>query len=123
VDPLLAQQAIGNLIMNAAEAAHGDGGRVVLATGSTPSAGGVMPYLEISDNGPGIASEAQQRVFDPFFSTKGRGRGLGLSVVQGVVQSHGGQIELTSAPQQGTTFRILLPAADTNRPANGPSKP
>jgi CheY-like chemotaxis protein len=65
--------------------------------------------LQISDTGCGMSEETKARVFDPFFSTKFTGRGMGLAVVQGLVRDHGGGILLASAPGQGTRFEIFLP--------------
>jgi signal transduction histidine kinase len=69
--------------------------------------------LEVSDTGIGIPMEAQARVFDPFFTTKAAGHGLGLAVVHGIVRSLGGSISVESQPGRGSTFRILLPCAET----------
>src|SRR5262249_52379687 len=67
--------------------------------------------IEVQDSGHGMTEEVRARIFDPFFTTKGvRGVGLGLSVVYGIVQRHGGRIEIESAPGQGTAMRIVLPA-------------
>jgi signal transduction histidine kinase len=63
----------------------------------------------VKDDGPGMDATMMARVFDPFFSTKQTGRGLGLAAVQGIVRSHRGALRLTSAPGRGTTFRVWFP--------------
>jgi two-component system cell cycle sensor histidine kinase/response regulator CckA len=65
----------------------------------------------VADSGCGIPEELQARIFDPFFSTKTAGRGLGLAAVVGILHGHGGGLRLWSQPGQGTTFRIFLPVA------------
>ena len=67
--------------------------------------------VEICDNGCGISSEVIPKIFDPFFTTKplGQGMGLGLSVSHGIITSHGGHIDVTSEPGQGSCFRVFLP--------------
>ena len=72
--------------------------------------------LEVSDTGGGMTEEVQAKIFDPFFSTKFAGRGLGLAVVQGIVRDHGGAINLVSAPGQGTRFEIFLPCVAGTAP-------
>jgi len=100
------RQAVVNLVLNACDATAA-GGRIRLATRAED--GGAL--IEVADTGAGIAPEDLARLFEPFFSTKEKGTGLGLSVVYGIVDRHGGHIEVDSALGRGTTFRIRLPAA------------
>ena len=101
-------QALINLIQNALQAMDGRG--ELRLTGRQEDG---MAVLEVGDTGCGIAPEALPRIFDPFFSTKemGRGTGLGLSIVYGIVERHGGRIEVESAPGRGSVFRLRLPLA------------
>ena len=98
------QQVFLNLTLNAIDAMPG-GGRIDVRMAR--SASGVS--VSFQDNGEGITREALQRVFDPFYSTKSEGLGLGLSISHEIVQQHGGQIEVESALGQGATFRVWLP--------------
>ena len=74
------------------------------------SANGRMVELQVSDNGPGIPSAKLRKVFDPFYTTKQTGTGLGLFVTQRIVKAHGGTIEVESTEGQGACFTIQLPA-------------
>ncbi len=105
------RQALVNVALNACQAMT-KAGRLGVVTG--PSQGGRFAEVSISDTGPGISQENLSRIFDPFFTTKERGTGLGLSVVYGIVQRHGGTVEASSEEGKGATFTIRLPAA---RPA------
>ena len=67
--------------------------------------------LEVEDNGSGIPLHIQDKIFDPFFSTKGHGTGLGLAISAGIVDKQGGNLEFESEPGKGTVFRIVMPAA------------
>jgi signal transduction histidine kinase len=100
-------QVFVNLVTNAAQALPPEGGTVRLAL----EAQGEEVVARISDDGQGMPPEVQARIFEPFFSTKegGRGVGLGLSIVQGIVTRHGGTIEVASEPGRGTTFTVRLP--------------
>lgn len=101
------RQALLNLIRNAADAMTGTGGELTVATRRSDE-GGVE--VAVSDTGPGIAAEHLGRIFEPFFSTKDRGTGLGLALTQQIVVEHGGRVEVDSQPGRGTTFVVKLPA-------------
>lgn len=96
--------ALVNLLENALQACE-NGGEVVL---SAKVVDGRL-RVGVRDTGPGIAPEAQTRIFEPFFTTRGQGTGLGLAIALGVVRAHGGAIELSSIPGQGSEFLMLLP--------------
>ena len=100
------RQAIVNVLMNACEAMP-LGGKLTVET--TLAGGGREVEIAIGDSGPGIPPEVLSRVFDPFFTTKEKGTGLGLSVVYGIVERHGGHVDLTSEPGKGTRVAIRLP--------------
>jgi two-component system, NtrC family, sensor kinase len=104
------QQVVMNLIMNAAEATYRKGQGCVTIT-TQLQADGSKAVLEVVDNGEGIAPESMSKIFDPFFSTKEEGKsvGLGLAVVYGIVDSHGGDIEVKSKRGEGSVFRVVLP--------------
>jgi CheY-like chemotaxis protein len=116
------RQVVMNLIINASEAVGNQDAVIGISTSvvtghGIPATGGAALHegyyvrLGVSDTGCGMTEELQAKVFDPFFSTKLAGRGLGLAVVQGIVRDHGGFINLLSVPGKGTTFEILLPCA------------
>jgi signal transduction histidine kinase len=107
------EQVVLNLLTNAAAAVDG-GGQIGIATRRHPERGACVQLI-VTDSGAGIPADALPRIFDPFFSTKPGGTGLGLSVSDGIVREHGGTIEVESAPGRGTRFTITLPALD--RPA------
>ncbi|MCC6453632.1 MAG: DUF4118 domain-containing protein [Caldilineaceae bacterium] len=121
IDGEQVEQALVNLCMNAIQALDGPGA-ITLAACVAPEAKDAL-LLWVGDNGPGIPPEQQTQVFDPFFSTKDRGTGLGLSVVQRIVTKHAGRIWVESTCSIGTTFIIRLPlhpptAASLERPAH-----
>jgi signal transduction histidine kinase/PAS domain-containing protein len=101
------QQVIINLVKNAVEAMGEKGGSIAVAT----AARGEYAELTVRDDGPGIPKELHSKVFEPFYTTKKGGTGLGLAVCRHIVAEHGGQIHLESAPSNGTTIRITLPCA------------
>ena len=70
--------------------------------------------LEVEDNGPGLAENQRQRIFDPFYTTKTAGRGLGLATTYGIVRRHGGAIAVDSAPGRGARFTVVFDASQAN---------
>jgi two-component system, NtrC family, sensor kinase len=117
------QQVVVNLVLNAAEATYAKGnGRVRVRTGINEDGSAVV--LSVTDNGEGIAPENMAKIFDPFFTTKpeGKGVGLGLAVLYGIVQEHGGDIDVKSKVGEGTTFRVTLPLI-TNQEVPAPAGP
>ncbi|HEU0265517.1 MAG TPA: ATP-binding protein [Geobacterales bacterium] len=107
------EQVLMNLVTNARDAMP-QGGTITLHTSLLSEGGQPQALLAVSDTGCGMEEGVRQRVFDPFFTTKGTGKGtgLGLSIVYGIVRQHGGEIEVKSAPGEGTTFRIILPLTE-----------
>jgi PAS domain S-box-containing protein len=130
------QQVIMNLITNAAEAIAGEPGKIVITTGmqecdrkllqhsklEMKPPPGLYVYLDVTDSGCGMDEETQQRIFEPFYTTKFTGRGLGMSSVMGIIRSHNGAILLYSEPELGTTFKVLLPIYNDQQGAT-PSDP
>jgi signal transduction histidine kinase len=98
-----------NVVINALQATP-PGGRVTIEAGASPgSAGNPIVSIAFSDTGCGIAPPDLERIFEPYFSTREAGVGLGLAITQRIVQDHGGEIRVDSVPGTGTTFRIELP--------------
>jgi len=118
-------QVVMNLVTNASDALGESGGAIVVRTGVThvdhaylsqaytsdDSAAGPHVFLEVQDSGAGMDAETQGRIFDPFYTTKFSGQGLGLAVVLGIVRSHRGAICVFSEPGEGTTCRVLFPCS------------
>ena len=126
-DPTQVRQILMNLITNASDALSESPGSITLRTGQTddPRAGtGThdFVFLEVSDTGCGMDTSTLQRIFDPFFSTKFTGRGLGLAAVMGIVESHHGHIRIRTGPGEGTTFRILFPAVAAGPGGDAPPR-
>jgi signal transduction histidine kinase len=108
--PSQLNQVFMNLLVNAAQAIT-DKGTIRVSTGHDEQ----QVWVEVADDGCGMSAEVQSRIFEPFFTTKpvGKGTGLGLSVSYSIVRKHKGSIRLTSAPGQGTAFRVILPRVRT----------
>ena len=124
------QQAVMNLITNAAEAIGETAGFITISTGTEiykekdllksridekPSPGKFV-YLEVADTGCGMDSETLHRLFEPFFTTRFFGRGLGMSAVLGIIRGHKGAIFVDSRVNKGTTIRIIFPVSETALP-------
>ena len=126
-DVVQLEQVLMNLVLNAADAVGEGPGTVVVRTsrehldaeqlarwlGGENLAGGWYACLEVEDTGVGMDAETRARIFEPFFSTKQDGHGLGLSAVLGLVQGHRGAIDVASEPGAGTRMRVFLPADAT----------
>ncbi len=109
-DATLIQQVVLNLLLNAIQAIAKEGKVDVHLLGEQRFA-----VIQVSDTGRGIAAEALPKIFKPFFTTRSEGTGLGLSLANGIVQSHGGRIEITSEVQKGTQFKVWLPIERNSR--------
>ena len=120
IDPAQFHQVVVNLVTNATHAIGARPGRITMCVGARTVREGEVASLaagryvafSIRDDGDGMDEPTRARIFDPFFTTKppGEGTGLGLSVVHGIISNHRGAIDVTSAPGEGTSFEIILPA-------------
>jgi len=102
-DPLHLRQVILNIAKNGIEA-MGKGGTLTLTTGQVPN--GVV--LQISDTGDGIPADVLDKIFQPFYSTKPKGSGLGLTIAQKIIEAHKGKITIESELHEGSRFTILF---------------
>ena len=110
-DPNALQQVVLNLLTNARDA-MADGGEIRIETGTVAGRPGWL-RLVVADNGPGIPLDRLPKIFDPFYTTKAQGTGLGLSVSYGIVREHQGTIDVQSQPGKGTTFTLTFPVVVT----------
>ena len=124
MDPSLIRQVIMNLLSNASESLGAEGGEIILRTGREELDAaalernilgrglppGTYAHLEVQDTGCGMDAATREKIFDPFFSTKFIGRGLGLAAVHGIVLGHHGCMSVTSELGRGTVFRVMFPA-------------
>jgi len=117
------EQVIVNLVVNARDAMSRRGRLTISTRHATPP--GAFTALTVEDTGEGIAPEILERIFEPFFTTKpvGRGTGLGLATVYGIVKQSGGDIQVQSAPARGARFTVLLPTSSTSSASPDPPKP
>ncbi len=103
------KQVFVNLVSNAVQSMDGVGGALRLSAWRDRE----YVYVSVADNGPGMTPDIMEKVFDPFFSTRDAGTGLGLTIVHRIIDQHGGRIEMVSRPGKGTTFTVVLPAEGT----------
>lgn len=137
-DGVQIQQIIMNLLLNAAEALGTQPGTITINTTPCHLDAGQLPHwqqhneaitpgefvlLEVSDTGRGMDEATLNRIFDPFFSTKGTGRGLGLAAVMGIVRGHRGSVRASSRLGHGTTFQFLFPSEKANSSEMGTAVP
>lgn len=122
-DPSQIRQVVMNLLINASEALEEKSGYITVSTGAlfcgdeelkkTEFPEGLEPglyvFFEVVDTGIGMKEDSRRRLFEPFYSTKFTGRGLGLAAVLGIVRGHNGALQIESEPGKGTTFRVLFP--------------
>ncbi len=132
-DPSQVRQVVMNLLINASEALEERSGYITLSTSlvdcgeeelarseiGDPPPPGLYIRLEVTDSGKGMDEETRRRIFEPFFSTKFTGRGLGLVSVLGIVRGHNGTLLVESNPGRGSTFRVLLPVCELAHTASG----
>lgn len=110
LDAELCETVFTNLLLNAYQAMRGTGGKLKLVVAAVHADGRRGVEIDIEDTGPGIAPELRDQIFNPFFTTKKDGVGLGLSIVSKIVDGHRGWIRVRSEPDQGACFRVFFPA-------------
>jgi PAS domain S-box-containing protein len=130
-DPNQLNRVVANLLANAVEAMGSAPGTITVSTGVARIEGvqtgtakhpldlpeGEYVYFQVADTGVGMSDAVKSRVFEPFFSTKFKGRGMGMAAANGIVRSHQGTIVIDSQPGRGTTMRVLLPRAKEEGPS------
>src|SRR6185312_2617857 len=116
IDAELCEQAFTNLLLNACEA-MGAGGILTVRTIPviTPGESTHAVAVEIADTGPGVSDDVKEQIFNPFFTTKKAGVGLGLAIVSKIIDAHGGVLKLLGGQGQGACFHVTLPAADARQ--------
>ena len=134
-DAIQVEQVIMNLVTNASDALEDQPGEITLSTGTMEAdatwlaaclaADSVQPgafvYVEVADTGIGMTPETLRRIFDPFYTTKFTGRGLGLAATLGIVRGHRGALHVRSDPGSGTVFRVLFPTEGGHERVLSPS--
>lgn len=115
-DPVGLTQVVENILRNAVEALSGDGHIRVQSRSSWNDQSGAVTELTFDDNGPGVPPKLRNRLFDPYFTTKTGGHGLGLASVHAIIHQHGGTIVVEDSPAGGARFRVTLPIVSSPRP-------
>jgi signal transduction histidine kinase len=136
-DPTQVRQVAMNLIINAAEAVDENTGAVSVSVGidrlstwrladmkfGSDAAPGTYAFIDVRDNGPGMDADTMSRIFNPFFTTKQTGHGLGLAAVQGIVRGHRGALHVDSTPGKGSRFCVWFPVAQSTPESSSPRNP
>jgi signal transduction histidine kinase len=107
-DPSQLEQVVASLVLNACDSL-GASGKVQVSTCAVGEGGAQWSELAVRDNGPGMDAARRERIFEPFFSSRGESRGLGLATVHAIAARQGGQVDVESSPGGGTCFRVRLP--------------
>jgi signal transduction histidine kinase len=110
-DEVLLRQAFSNLLRNAVEACAGASRPPIVVIESTMEHPVRASRITVNDNGPGIAPAARERVFQPFFTSKRNGTGLGLALVQKIIVFHNGRVSVATSPLGGASLQVFLPSA------------
>jgi signal transduction histidine kinase len=107
-DPDLMKHALINVIKNAVDAMP-EGGTITIATRVVSAAWRVWAVLSVADTGPGVDVATIEQLFQPFYTTKSKGTGLGLPIARRIVESHGGEISVENVPPHGARFSLFVP--------------
>lgn len=122
VDPFQVRQILLNLLLNAIESMD-HGGRLTVATRACPEGGAPSVSVSVADTGKGLDGDEVGRLFEPFYTTKQKGTGLGLTIVSRLVEQNGGHIDVTSVKGEGTTFSVRFPVAHEGAGGRGSRTP
>ena len=117
------EQVLVNLIRNATDAIRTSGGPGVIEVRGRYREDLGCCEVEVEDSGPGILPEDAERIFTPFFTTKGHGLGQGLAICRSIVERHGGTLDVTAALSGGSVFRFTLPVADQEKAESEAANP
>jgi signal transduction histidine kinase len=113
LDGDLCERVFTNLVLNAYDAMGAEGGKLRVAIAPANSDGDKGVEIDFQDTGPGVPAELREEIFNPFFTTKKTGVGLGLSIVSRIVDEHQGWVRVTGEPGEGACFRVFFPAEES----------